>query len=357
MGKHIADSRAQITTPGERARNSFDYRTGRRPAGLMLAAIVLLAPTSAPAGPFTAVEGDFQQQTLPLLKQFCLDCHSTAAKEGELDLERFSAFADVRHDPKAWQKVAEMLGNREMPPEDSPQPSAAQRDQLLGWVRRYLDTEARASAGDPGPVVLRRLNNAEYTYTVRDLTGAELNPAAEFPADSAAGEGFTNTGNALVMSPALVTKYLDAAKDIASHAVLVPDGMRFSAGNTRRDWTNEILYEIRSIYFRHTSRLGDANALNSWSVADPTKLTEHDGRVDLESYFAALMRNRERLLDDPNAAAEIAAKERLNPKYTRLIAEMLVAEQPASQLLEHVRKRWRAAGAGEAASIAAEVRA
>ena len=33
-----------------------------------------------------------------------------------------------------------------------------------------------------------------------------------------------NTGNALVMSPALITKYLDAGKDIASHAVLLPDG-------------------------------------------------------------------------------------------------------------------------------------
>ena len=33
-----------------------------------------------------------------------------------------------------------------------------------------------------------------------------LDPAREFPADGAAGEGFTNTGNALVMSPALVTK-------------------------------------------------------------------------------------------------------------------------------------------------------
>ena len=55
------------------------------------------------------------------------------------------------------------------------------------------------------PVVLRRLSNTEYTYTLRDLTGvASLEPAREFPIDGAAGEGFTNTGNALVMSPALL---------------------------------------------------------------------------------------------------------------------------------------------------------
>ena len=38
-----------------------------------------------------------------------------------------------------------------------------------------------------------------------DIHSVDLDPAREFPADSAAGEGFTNTGNALVMSPALVT--------------------------------------------------------------------------------------------------------------------------------------------------------
>jgi hypothetical protein len=81
---------------------------------------------------------------------------------------------------------------------------------------------ALANAGDPGPVVLRRLSNHEYTYTLRDLTGVDsLDPAREFPVDGAAGEGFTNAGAALVMSPALLTKYLDAAKEVAAHLVLV----------------------------------------------------------------------------------------------------------------------------------------
>ena len=32
------------------------------------------------------------------------------------------------------------------------------------WVREFLVREAEATAGDPGPVVLRRLNNEEYNY-------------------------------------------------------------------------------------------------------------------------------------------------------------------------------------------------
>ena len=67
-------------------------------------------------------------------------------------------------------------------------------------------------------------------------------PTREFPADGAAGEGFTNAAEALTdISPALFTRYLDAAKDIAEHAVLLPDGFRFSPSKTRRDWTDENL--------------------------------------------------------------------------------------------------------------------
>ncbi|MEO8499195.1 MAG: DUF1587 domain-containing protein, partial [Planctomycetota bacterium] len=171
------------------------------------------------AASFDDLQKQYDDQIQSILKQFCLDCHSTEKQEGELDLQRFAALADVRRDPKAWQKVAEMLDNGEMPPEDSEQPSDAQRKQLRAWVESYLNSEALANAGDPGPIVLRRLSNAEYTYTIQDLTGVEsLDPTREFPVDGAAGEGFTNTGSAQGMSPSLVQKYLDAAKEVADHA-------------------------------------------------------------------------------------------------------------------------------------------
>ena len=185
-----------------------------------------------------------------------MKCHAADVQEGTLDLEQFAKLADVRRSTTKWLKVAEMLDNGEMPPKKAPQPSPERRQRLRAWVGEYLKAEALASAGDPGPVVLRRLGNAEYTYTLLDLTGVDLQPAREFPVDGAAGEGFTNTGNALVMSPALLSKYLDAGKKIADHAVLLPDGIRFSPGATRRDWTDEMLARIRSFYGRFTDSGG-----------------------------------------------------------------------------------------------------
>ncbi len=327
-----------------------------RLAGLACLLFPLTAHAAEPVA-FDALSGVYRDTIRPLLKSFCLDCHSTELKEGELELERFNDLPAVRRAPEAWQKVAEMLDNGEMPPAESPQPSAEQRKQLRAWVGSYLRAEALAGAGDPGRVVLRRLNNAEYTYTIRDLTGVPLDPAREFPADGAAGEGFTNTGNALAMSPALVEKYFQAGKEISNQLVLLPDGFRFSAGETRRDWTNEYLAEIRAIYLRHTATGSKTNLLDRWDVLDPKRATEEDGRIDLAKYLAALLTHRERLRDNLDAAAEIARDEHLNPKYLRILAEFLTTDAASSPLLEHIRSRWRNADVGSAERLAAEIRA
>ena len=43
--------------------------------------------------------------------------------------------------------------------------------QVIDWVKAVRAEELRKHAGDPGPVLARRLSNSEYNYTVRDLTG------------------------------------------------------------------------------------------------------------------------------------------------------------------------------------------
>src|SRR5215210_6033408 len=210
--------------------------------GCWLAADSVAAELSDPK----SLEAAFQPQVVPLLQRYCYDCHGPDLAEADLSLSSFSTWADVRKHPQSWQNVGEMLSSGQMPPKHADQPSDAERARLQQWVQGYLTFEAKARDGDPGKVVLRRLSNAEYTYTLRDLTGVEaLDPAREFPADGAAGEGFTNTGNALVMSPALLAKYFDAAKGVAAHAVPLPDGLRFSPGATRRDWTDEVVERIR----------------------------------------------------------------------------------------------------------------
>ncbi len=83
-----------------------------------------------------------------------------------------------------------MLDDGQMPPEDELQPTPAERDRLTGWTRSFIDFEIRARAGDPGRVVVRRLSNAEYNYTIRDLTGVDLQPGAPVSRRWRGGRGF-----------------------------------------------------------------------------------------------------------------------------------------------------------------------
>ncbi|MEO2046157.1 MAG: DUF1592 domain-containing protein [Pirellulales bacterium] len=322
--------------------------------GFLLITVGILPATFADEGPFESLSQQYHEKIQPLIVQYCLDCHSGDSNEGELNLEHFSDFEQVRQQPAAWQKIAAILKTAEMPPAESPQLNTHEKRQLQEWVRHYLKTEASVSAGDPGPVVLRRLNHAQYTYTIRDLTGVLLDPAREFPVDGAAGEGFTNTGNALSMSPSLVTKYFDAAKQVASHAVLLPDDIRFSSSNTRRDWTNEILASIRQLYFRYTGVLGDASSLNGWGVSDPTQLTNHDGRVNLQAYFQVLIQQRANLGKGLSALKHVAQEENLSPTYLEHLAQTLTSNG-STHLLDHIKTRWLTAKPEDAQSIADEI--
>jgi hypothetical protein len=66
----------------------------------------------------------------------------------------------------------------------------------------------------PGAVPVRRLNRYEYNCTVRDLLGVDFRANDDFPADNFS-YGFDNNAATLTVTPALLAKYLDAAKKIA----------------------------------------------------------------------------------------------------------------------------------------------
>lgn len=297
-------------------------------AGLVGLVTAAFALAGGPEAKPSRLAQQYATQVRPLLVRYCLKCHSTRKRKGDLDLEQFASFANIGRDMRPWQEALERLGSGEMPPKKSDQPSVRERQQLLGWVHGLLDAEARSHAGDPGRVVLRRLNNAEYSNTVRDLTGVDLKPAQDFPTDGAAGEGFSNTGDALVLSPTLVTRYLKAAKNIAGHAVLLPDGFRFSRFSTRRDWTDEVLAEMHQFY-------------NQYSP---------DGRLPLRPYLLASIQHRDQAPD------AVAAREKLNPKYLRVLMQTLADGTPSFPL-DACRARWQHAQPKDVDALVAEIAA
>lgn len=301
-----------------------------------------------------AFDSTYSLDVVPLLEQYCFDCHSGDTIEADLDLSDFVDAASIRASLPVWLRVRDMLDSRQMPPKESPQPANPERTRLTRWVREFLKHEARASAGDPGPVVLRRLNNEEYNYTVRDLTGiTSLNPTREFPVDGASGEGFINTGMAQSMSPSLVQKYFDAARKIAAHVVLLPDGITFSEHTTRRDRTDELLRRLQEFYARYTGD-GGGRKINLQGIEFDTN---QGGVLPLESYLLATIEGREFSGSDSQPAADVARQRKISAKYLNQLGSMLTAkDREYSFLLNDVRDRWRSIRATEIPELADHIR-
>jgi hypothetical protein len=153
----------------------------------------------------------------PMLEEYCFSCHNPEKQKGDLDLKAYADKPDLTANRKVWEKVAEMLDSREMPPDKKPQPSEEQRDLMLRFIDGQLSQADCSIDRNPGKVTIRRLNKAEYQNTIRDLLGVEYAPT-EFPND-AVGYGFDNIGDVLSLPPMLMEKFLTAADEIVRKAI------------------------------------------------------------------------------------------------------------------------------------------
>ncbi len=218
---------------------------------LVLATVVLtlsMDAVGAEQPDESTLSTQFDQTIVPFLRTYCTSCHGRDAPEAQLDLTVYGAIADVASAHLTWETILERLEAREMPPEDADrQPTDKQRGEVIRWLKTFREYQASRGAGDPGAVLPRRLSNAEYNYTIRDLTGVDIRPADAFPVDPANEAGFDNSAESLLMSPALLNKYLEAARQVVQHLVLTPDGLAFASypitADTDRDkyCTNRIL--------------------------------------------------------------------------------------------------------------------
>ena len=300
---------------------------------------VLLATAARgadPADPDAAqLERGFRETVHPFVETYCLSCHSAEKAKGDLDLSMYSSTEAVAKDYRRWETVAERLDAKEMPPEKAKQhPASVLGRQVIDWVREVRKYEARRTAGDPGPVFARRLSNAEYDYTLRDLTGFDLQPAREFPVDPANEAGFDNSSESLTMTPSLVKKYLEAARFVSDHLVLKPDGFEFAPHPVVAETDRDKFCVNRIVHFYKQQR------------------------TDYADYFEAAWRyNNRAALGRPKATIDdLAAEAGLSAKYLATIFTTLTGTPEGVGPIAALQAMWRelpAGGQGQAAAARA----
>ena len=275
-------------------------------------------PLCAVATPKPALDRQFETTVKPFMKKYCTGCHGGKSPAAQFDLTSYATLDQVTKEYPRWSLVAERLHAKDMPPKPMAPPPAEESRRVIEWFHAVRNEQMRKFAGDPGLVSARRLSNAEYNYTIRDLTGHDLQVTREFPIDPANPAGFDNSGESLAMSPALLNKYLQAARQVANHMVLSPDTMAFASHPmiVETDREKYAIQRIMDFYLRQ-----------------PTKLAD---------YFEAAWRYKHRAAVGKASAtlASIAADANVSPRYLATVWDLLNERDAIGPILK-LQTMWR----------------
>ncbi len=282
-------------------------------------AVVFLQPAFADADetivPAADVDGADARQAV---ERYCFGCHSGDQPAASLDLTDISPDRAIIEKHAVWSMVLDRLRKGDMPPADAPEkmPDVA-RTAVADWLDKTFEAEAERNANDPGRVPPRRLSNAEFDNCIRDLTGVDLRPTAEFPVDPANEAGFDNSAESLSMSPALMTKYVGSVRKIADHIVFTPRGLVFApfpcVSETDRD--KFCVQRIVDFYRRHEVRYDEY----LWTLWKFQKLDESQRNKD--------------------ALAELARTNGLSPRYLPLVWSAIRKPDPTGPF-EELHNAW-----------------
>ncbi len=187
------------------------------------------------AGVLTATvvsaENPHEQTLKPLFSRYCFECHSNTAQKAELNVQQIvEGKGGLSSMPKVMEDIQWAIEEEEMPPRSAKlKLPAKERKTMLAAVNALLKEVRERKLDDPGKVVMPRLTPDQYNNVIRDITGVPIDAARFFPGDGGAGEGFTNVGEAHVITPGHLEKYLSAAKEVLQYARIMPveDGLVF----------------------------------------------------------------------------------------------------------------------------------
>ena len=201
----------------------------------------------------------FDTTVQPFLSTYCLSCHNEKLTTAGLDLTMFRHSASVAESPELWDKVLEKVSTGKMPPGGLPEEGKRQAEAVTKWIEGALAEAGFGDQAQAGRVTARRMNRVEYNNTIRDLLGVDVRPADQFPVDDS-GYGFDNIGDVLTVSPMLMEKYLQTARELSHLAIYgasVPDKpTKLIRLLNRRspDATDTSSVEASSTYFPYSIR-------------------------------------------------------------------------------------------------------
>ena len=162
----------------------------------------------------------FNKHVQPFFAQHCLRCHNVDEMTSGIRVDHLTSAMEDKH-LRLWDGIRHQIERKAMPPNDEPQPSDAERQQIIDWITRGLDEARKRPTPKNGGV--RRLTVAQYRNTIRELLLLEDDVADVLPPDAVSRDGFVNNQDTLTLSPLLLETYLDIAEQALDRVIVDPE--------------------------------------------------------------------------------------------------------------------------------------
>lgn len=151
-----------------------------------------------------------------MLEDYCVMCHSDAARTGGLTLESFDP-THPEQNASVAEKMIRKLRTSMMPPSYASRPEPSEIDAFASSLESRIDQSYFADP-NPGGRLFQRLNRAEYALSIRDLLAMDVDVGALLPPDTIS-HSFDNIADVQGMSPTLMDSYMRAADHVSRLAV------------------------------------------------------------------------------------------------------------------------------------------
>ncbi len=178
---------------------------------LFLSMVVVLSWTNLGAADDAAAV--FQSRVAPLLNTYCAKCHGAGKQTAKINFAVPRNLEQLAAERTLWFRVVDQIESGEMPPDNEKQPSPAERDAIVAWVRNDFTTMLIAKQRAEGRSKLRRLTRNEYTNTIYDLFGVRPTVGLNLPDDGRV-EGYDKVSAALPLSASGAGGYIKMSEDL-----------------------------------------------------------------------------------------------------------------------------------------------
>ncbi len=191
--------------------------------------VAMMTSAQIPAG-----KAGFDKNVRPFLQEHCFRCHGPDEAKGKLTLHELTGVGGSDEEMATWEDILIMIEDGDMPPDDEPQPDVKQRDAITAWIDQAIKDAAKNGKDKGHGPIARRLTNAEYQNTMRDLLGVDIDLAEKLPVDPTKPYEFNNSAELMRLGPEQIDRYLQRARHALASVIV--EGERPEVITFRREW-------------------------------------------------------------------------------------------------------------------------